>query len=302
MNILLLGRNGQVGWELQRSLAVLGEVMALGSKSEDNPHGLCGDFRDLGGLKATLERVGPDVIVNAAAYTAVDKAEAEPELAHLINALAPEVLSQYTRASGAWLLHFSTDYVFDGSGHTAWTESSATNPLSVYARSKLAGEVAVAQCPQHLILRTSWVYAARGSNFAKSILRLATEREQLRVISDQIGAPTSAEMLADVSAHVLRAAVRKPGVAGLYHCAAAGETSWHGYAQWLVEQAHGMGRKLRTDPKDVFPIASSEYPAAATRPMNSRLDTTRLQETFGLELPDWKAGVTRLLHELTDTQ
>jgi dTDP-4-dehydrorhamnose reductase len=302
MRILLLGRNGQVGWELQRSLAVLGEIVALGSNSADNPAGLCGDFRDSTGLRTTLGRVRPDVIVNAAAYTAVDKAEAEPDLAHAINALAPELLSEYARASGAWLLHFSTDYVFDGSGQAAWLETSPTDPLSVYGRSKLAGEVAVAQCPHHLILRTSWVYAARGSNFARSILRLAAGREQLRVISDQFGAPTSAEMLADVSAHVLHAVVHKPNLGGLYHCAAAGETSWHGYAQWLVEHAHGMGRKLLARPQDISPIASSEYPTAATRPMNSRLNTTKLQQAFGLELPDWRPGVTRLLQEITDTQ
>src|SRR5450830_393706 len=228
MKILLLGRNGQVGWELQRSLGVLGEVVALGSDPALNPNQLCGNFSNLAGLSETVRRVAPDVIVNAAAHTAVDKAESEPERAHLINTLAPGVLATEATQLGAWLIHYSTDYVFDGSGQQPWRETDTTGPLSVYGQTKLAGEQAIATCDKHLIFRTSWVYAARGGNFAKTMLRIAGERESLTVIDDQFGAPTSAELLADVTAHALVAAMRQPGLAGLYHCVASGETSWHG--------------------------------------------------------------------------
>lgn len=307
MKILLLGRNGQVGWELQRSLSVLGELVALGSDATHNPHGLCGDLTDLAGLAETVRQVQPQVIVNAAAHTAVDKAQSEPELARLINALAPAVLAQEAIRLGAWLVHYSTDYVFDGSGDTPWRELDATRPLSVYGQTKLEGEQAVALNPKHLIFRTSWVYGARGGNFAKTMLRLAAERESLSVIDDQIGAPTSAELLADVTAHALRATLAQahsapsahPLLAGLYHCVAGGHTSWHGYARFVLGQAQALGQTLKAGPEQVGATSTAHYPTPAQRPLNSRLDTTKLQSSFGLTLPPWQQGVARLLTEIT---
>ena len=298
MKILLLGRGGQVGWELQRSLGVLGEVVALDFDASQNPQGLCGDFTDLAGLERTVDVVQPDVIVNAAAHTAVDKAESEPELARTINALAPAALARAAIKTGAWLIHYSTDYVFDGSGSTPWKETDATGPLSVYGQTKLEGEQAVAACPKHLILRTSWVYATRGGNFAKTMLRLAGERDALTVINDQFGAPTSAELLADVTAHAIRSLQTKPELAGLYHCIAAGETTWHGYAQYVLEQAATLGLPLKATADKVAPTATSSYPTPAKRPLNSRLDTTKLQAAFGLKLPHWQDGVKRMLIEI----
>jgi len=299
MKVLLLGRGGQVGWELQRSLSVLGEVVALDSDATHNPQGLCGDFTNLAGLAETVRRVQPQVIVNAAAHTAVDKAQSEPELARLINALAPGVLAQEAIALGAWLVHYSTDYVFDGSGHTPWMETDATAPLSVYGQTKREGEQAVALNPKHLIFRTSWVYGARGGNFAKTMLRLAAERESLSVIDDQMGAPTSAELLADVTAHALRATLAQPELAGLYHCVAGGETSWHGYARFVLGQAQALGWALKAGPEQVNATATAHYPTPAQRPLNSRLDTTKLQSAFGLTLAPWQQGVARLLTEIS---
>lgn len=299
MKILLLGRNGQVGWELQRSLSVLGEVVALGSDAAQNPQDLCGDLTDLVGLAETVRRVQPQVIINAAAHTAVDKAQSEPELTRLINALAPAVLAQEASQLGAWLVHYSTDYVFDGSGNTPWTETDATAPLSVYGQTKYEGEQAVARSPKHLIFRTSWVYGARGGNFAKTMLRLAAERDTLSVIDDQIGAPTSAELLADVTAHALRATLIKPELAGLYHCVAGGQTSWHGYARFVLGQALALGQTLKAGPEQVNATSTAHYPTPAQRPLNSRLDTTKLQSSFGLTLPPWQQGVARLLTEIS---
>lgn len=299
MKILLLGCNGQVGWELQRSLSVLGELVALGHDPATNPDRLCGDFSNLAGLAETVRRVKPDVIVNAAAHTAVDKAEAEPELARTINALAPGVLATEANTLGAWLVHYSTDYVFDGSGQQPWRETDATGPLSVYGQTKLEGEQAVATCARHLIFRTSWVYAARGGNFAKTMLRLAGERDTLTVIDDQFGAPTSAELLADVTVHALVSALQQPELAGLYHCVADGETSWHGYARYVLTQAQTLGWPLKAGPAQVLPTPTASYPTPAQRPLNSRLDTTHLQSTFGLTLPPWQQGVARMLTEIT---
>jgi dTDP-4-dehydrorhamnose reductase len=299
MKILLLGRNGQVGWELQRALAVLGEVVALGSNTAQNPDGLCGDLGNLEGLERTVLQVQPDVIVNAAAHTAVDKAESEPERARTINALAPALLARAATQLGAWLVHYSTDYVFDGSGSTPWRETDATAPLSVYGSTKLEGEHAVAGTPKHLILRTSWVYAARGGNFAKTMLRLAGERDALTVINDQHGTPTSAELLADVSAHCIRLLQQHPERAGLYHCIAAGETTWYGYAQFVLRQAQASGLPLKAGPSQVVPIPTSSYPTPAKRPLNSRLDSQKLQATFGLTLPHWQVGVARMLTEIS---
>lgn len=298
MKILLFGRNGQVGWELQRSLSVLGEVVALGSDACRNPNGLCGDFNHLGALAETVQRVKPDVIVNAAAHTAVDRAESEPELARTLNALAPGVLAEQATALGAWLVHYSTDYVFDGSGTAPWRETDATGPLSVYGRTKLEGEQLVASHPRHLIFRTSWVYGARGGNFAKTMLRLAAERDTLTVIDDQFGAPTSAELLADVTAHALRSALQRPELAGLYHCAAAGETTWCGYARNVLAQAQALGWTLKAGPQQVAPTTTANYPTPARRPLNSRLDTARLQSAFDLVLPPWQQGVARMLTEI----
>jgi dTDP-4-dehydrorhamnose reductase len=280
-------------------LSVLGEVVALDSDATHNPQGLCGDFTDLAGLAETVRRVQPQVIVNAAAHTAVDKAQSEPELARLINALAPGVLAQEALALGAWLVHYSTDYVFDGSGHTPWVETDATAPLSVYGQTKREGEQAVALNPKHLIFRTSWVYGARGGNFAKTMLRLAAERESLSVIDDQMGAPTSAELLADVTAHALRAALAQPALAGLYHCVASGETSWHGYARFVLGQAQALGWTLKAGPEQVNATATAHYPTPAQRPLNSRLDTTKLQTAFGLTLAPWQQGVARMLTEIS---
>lgn len=294
MKLLLFGKGGQLGWELQRSLAPLGEVVALDFDSND----LCGSFADLEGLARTVRLVKPDVIVNAAAHTAVDRAEAEPELARTINALAPAVLAREASALGAWLVQYSTDYVFDGSGSRAWTESDAPAPLSVYGRTKLEGEIAVASTPRHLIFRTSWVYASRGGNFARTMLRLARQREELTVIADQVGAPTSAELLADCSAHAIRAVASAPHLAGLYHLVAAGETSWHGYACHLLARARGRGQVLKAGPEQVVPIPTSAYPTPAQRPLNSRLNTARLAATFGFHLPDWRLQVDRMIDEI----
>lgn len=290
--ILLLGKNGQLGWELQRALAPLGELIAL-----DRHEG--GDLAQPDTLWATLKHHRPDVIVNAAAYTAVDKAESEPELALQINARAPGLLGEYAAAQNALLLHYSSDYVFDGSGSAARDEGAATSPLSVYGCSKLEGEQAIAASGcRHLILRTSWVYAARGGNFAKTMLRLAAEREQLKVIADQIGAPTGADLLADLSAHMMRATLQHPELGGLYHAVAGGETSWHAYARHVIEFARARGTPLRVEPDQVLAIPTTDYPTPARRPLNSRLSTTKLQQAFGLRLPHWQQGVERMLNEI----
>ena len=294
MKILLLGKNGQVGWALQRSLAPLGELVALDSQSQ--PH--CGDLSNLTGLAQTVRDVAPDVIVNAAAYTAVDKAENEPVLAHTINALALSVLAQEAKLIGAWLIHFSTDYVFDGSGDKPWLEADATGPLSVYGVTKLAGEQAIiASACKHLIFRTSWVYGARGNNFAKTMLKLAQERDSLKVVNDQMGAPTGADLLADVTAHAIRTALHKPNVSGLYHLAAGGETSWHEYACFVIDFARQAGLDIKVAQTAIQAVPSSEFATVAKRPLNSRLNTNKLQKTFSLHLPDWQSGVTRMLVE-----
>jgi dTDP-4-dehydrorhamnose reductase len=296
MKILLLGMNGQVGWELQRALAPLGELVAL---DFDSPGPLAADFTRPEALAATVRAVAPQVIVNAAAHTAVDKAESEPELARTINATAPAVLAREAQALGAWLVHYSTDYVFDGSGSAPWAEDDATGPLSVYGRTKLEGEQALrASGCHHLILRTSWVYAARGGNFARTMLRLAAERERLSVIDDQIGAPTGADLLADITAHALRAVLAQPALGGTYHAVAAGHTSWHGYARHVIEFARAAGQPVRVQPQDIAAVPSTAFPTPAQRPRNSRLDTRKLRQGFGLHLPDWRSGVDRMLREV----
>lgn len=295
MKILLLGKNGQIGWELQRSLAPLGEVIALDRHSAP----LCGNLEDLHGLARTVQMVRPMIIVNAAAYTAVDQAESESELAHVINAQAPYVLAHEASKIGAWLVHYSTDYVFDGRGNRPWLEIDKLAPLNVYGRTKLEGECLIeAACPRHLIFRTSWVYGTRGGNFAKTMLRLAQERERLTVVNDQWGAPTGAELIADVTAHIVHKVLRRPQDAGLYHLAASGETSWHGYASHVIQHAKSLQPTLQIKAGEIVPVVSSAFPTPAKRPHNSRLDTTLLQNTFGLMLPPWQQGVDRMLAEL----
>jgi dTDP-4-dehydrorhamnose reductase len=292
MKILLLGKNGQVGWELQRALRPLGEVVA-----RDLDDGL--NLADPAALAGLVRSHAPEVIVNAAAHTAVDRAEAEPELAHAINAAAPALLAREALALGALLVQYSTDYVYDGGGDQPRDEEAPTGPLSVYGHSKLAGDLAIqASGCQHLILRTSWVYAARGGNFARIMLKLAAERDQLKVISDQIGAPTGADLLADLTAHMLRATWDRPELCGVYHAVAAGQTSWHEYASHVIEFARARGQALKVAPEQILPIPTSDYPTPARRPLNSRLDTGKLQRNFGLFLPDWRVGVDRMLEEI----
>ena len=298
--ILLFGQNGQVGWELQRALAPLGELVGADSRSTH----LCGNLANLDGIARTIGQLQPDIIVNAAAHTAVDKAESEQPLAHLLNALAPGLLATEAAKCGALLVHYSTDYVFDGSGTKPWLENDTTAPLSVYGQTKRDGELRIqASGCRHLIFRTSWVYAARGGNFARTMLRLIQEREQLQVIDDQFGAPTGADLIADTTAQILgQLAWRKSDKAderlGIYHLAARGETTWNGYAKQVLVQALSAQAAIKIIAKEIKPVASSAFPTAARRPLNSRLDTTRLQETFGLRMPEWQSGVNRLLTEI----
>ena len=295
MKFLLFGKGGQVGWELQRSLAPLGELIALDVDSRQQ----CGDFIRLDDIVQTVRAIVPDVIVNAAAYTAVDKAESEPEQVRTINALAPGILARESRKLGSWLIHYSTDYVFDGSGSKPWVETDSTGPLSVYGSTKLEGEDAIrASGCHHLIFRTSWVYAARGGNFARTMLRLAQERERLTVIDDQIGAPTGADLLADVTAHTIRTALQQPELSGLYHLVAGGETSWHGYACFVLNLARQAGIELKVAVENVIPVPTSAFPLPARRPLNSRLDARNLQATFDVHLPLWQTGVARMLTEI----
>jgi dTDP-4-dehydrorhamnose reductase len=292
MKILLLGKNGQVGSELQRSLAPLGEVLALDRNSTSH----CGDLSNLDGLAETVRVYRPNVVVNAAAYTAVDKAESDAETAHRINALAPEVLSRACAALGAYLVHYSTDYVFNGTGQTPWTETDPTGPLNVYGHSKLAGEQGIAkQGATHVIFRTSWVYGTEGGNFAKTMLRLAQEREKMTVIHDQFGAPTGAALLADITATALQAQHR---LTGIYHLAAAGETTWFDYAAYVLAQAKLRKPDLKLAVKEFLPVATSEFPTPAKRPLNSRLNCNRLEQALQLKLPAWQTGVDQLLSKI----
>ncbi|MGW7232776.1 dTDP-4-dehydrorhamnose reductase [Pseudomonas fulva] len=299
MKILLLGKNGQVGWELQRSLSPLGEVVALDRQGDGE---LCGDLSQLDALASTVRLLAPDVIVNAAAYTAVDKAEGDPQAAALINAQAPALLAREAARLGAWLIHYSTDYVYDGSGDQPRQETAATGPLSVYGRTKFEGEQAIeASGAKAVILRTSWVYAARGSNFAKTMLRLAQERDALSVVADQFGAPTGADLIADVTAHVVRQMVNQPAnahLAGIYHLAASGETCWHAYAQLVLQDALCRGISLKVNADQVSAINTDAYPVPAPRPRNSRLALGKLESAFKLKMPPWQQGVKRMLDEI----
>lgn len=293
MKIFLTGKNGQVGFELRRSLAVLGQVLAVNAAE-------C-DLRDPAAIRRTLQAYRPDVIVNPAAYTAVDKAETDRQAAEAVNATAAGVLAEEAGRLGALLVHFSTDYVFNGEKDGAYTELDTPNPATVYGATKLAGEQAVQTgCSRHLILRTSWVLGAHGANFAKTMLRLSAERDTLNVVADQFGSPTSAALLADLTAHLVRQASQRGAdfPYGLYHAAAAGVTNWHEYACYVIEQARQAGKPIRVAPGAIHPITSADYPTPARRPPNSRLDTSKLRQTFDLHLPSWQEGVDHILHQI----
>ncbi len=296
MNILLFGKTGQVGWELQRSLAPLGNLIAVDVHSSE----YCGDFSNPEGVAETVRRIKPDVIVNAAAHTAVDKAESEAEFAQLLNATSVEAIAKEAAKIGAWVVHYSTDYVFPGNGEEPWRETDVTAPLNVYGETKLAGEKALqAHCARHLIFRTSWVYAGKGNNFAKTMLRFAKERTEMSVINDQFGAPTGAELLADCTAHAIRVALKQPDVAGLYHLVASGVTTWHDYAALVFDEARKAGIELAITTLNAVP--TNAYPTPARRPNNSRLNTDKFQQNFDLVLPAWETGVKRMLAELFTT-
>lgn len=294
MRLLLTGCRGQVGFELQRALAPLGEVVAVDQAEAD--------LADEAAIRSLVRTIKPQIIVNPAAYTAVDKAESEPDLATAINAVAPGVLGEEAARLGAWVVHYSTDYVFDGGKPSPYLETDETNPQSVYGRTKRDGELALAASgAHHLILRTSWVVGAHGGNFARTILRLAVERETLDIVADQFGAPTSAALIADVTAQLIGRTIQEDVEKfpfGLYHLVAGGETNWHEYACHIVGQALKAGKPLKARPETLQPIASRDYPTPARRPANSRLDTSKLRQTFGLHLPDWRAGLDHILAQL----
>ncbi|WP_024301874.1 dTDP-4-dehydrorhamnose reductase [Pseudogulbenkiania sp. MAI-1] len=296
MRILLTGGSGQLGFELRRSLALYGKLWAPGRDELDLAHP--------DRLAGPVLGFAPDLIVNAAAYTAVDRAEAEPELAERVNAEAPSELANLAEHLGATLLHFSTDYVFDGTGTEPYRESDPTRPLSVYGRTKRDGELAVmSECSRHYVLRTSWVYGSVGGNFVKTILRLAAQRDTLNVVHDQVGAPTAAMLIADVTA-LLVARLREGRVPpyGLYHLAAAGETSWYGFASAIVDAAQRAGQGLLLQPGAIRAIPAADYPTAATRPANSRLDTHKLRAALGIVLPDWRHHLQLVLQQLSVRQ
>lgn len=295
MKLLLFGKNGQIGRELQRSLVPLGDLVALDRDSAD----FCGDLANLPALAQTVRTLRPDVIVNAAAYTAVDRAESEPLNARGINALAPGVLAREAASLGACLVHYSTDYVFDGSGNRPWRESDEPAPLNQYGRTKLEGERAVqAACPRHLIFRTGWVYGDGDRNFLGTLLRLMRERERIEVADDQFGAPTAAHWLADVTALALRELPGRPELAGLYHLTAAGETSRHAYARYVLEQASRRPSTAQILAKEVIAVRSSAIPAPALRPLNGRLDSSKARAALDLELPPWREGVAKALDRM----
>lgn len=296
MRILLLGKDGQVGWQLQRSLAPHGEVVACGRAQ-------C-DLADLDRIRSVVRELRPAIVVNAAAYTAVDKAESEPELAHRINALAPGVLAEEAARSGALLLHYSTDYVFDGSRDVPYVEEDSTGPLNAYGRSKLDGEEAIrAAGAKSVIFRSSWVFGARGESFVKTILRLAREKEHLDVVDDQIGSPTPAAMIATVTgvglAMLRHGDALAQGESRLYNLAAARPVSWCGFARTIVALAGwAPGFDLRLSPEAINAIATADYPSPARRPLNSRLDCRKLENDFGLQMPDWQPYLERMLQLL----
>lgn len=291
MIILVTGASGQVGFELQRHFALLGNVLA--------PDRATLDLADAQAVERYLETHRPQLILNAAAYTAVDKAESEPEQAKRLNSELPAQLAEYAAAQGAYLVHYSTDYVYPGDGETAWHEQSATQPLSVYGNTKLAGDEAVMSSGcQHLIFRTSWVYAARGNNFLKTMLKLGRERDSLAVVNDQIGAPTPARLIALVTLHAWQQQIES----GVYHLAPNGTTSWHGFASEIFKQAEETGIALAITPNQVRGIPTAEYPTPATRPLNSRLTLTKLETALGTTMPHWQDQLALTLKEHLSTQ
>jgi len=295
MRILLTGAKGQLGFESMRSLAVLGEVIAVDRDS-------C-DLTNESTLRKVIHDCRPDVIVNAAAYTAVDRAESEAQIALLVNARAPSILAEEADAIGALLVHYSTDYVFDGTSTEAYTEADAPNPINVYGASKWQGETAVAAKRRHLILRTSWVLGAHGANFAKTMLRLARERSTLNVVADQFGTPTSAALLADATAHVIRRYQAENDRQnafpfGTYHLVASGETNWCDYARFVIAEAQRLGQTFKAGPDAIRAITTSDYPTPARRPANSRMSNSKFFETFGLRLPPWQDGVGHILRRI----
>ena len=292
--ILLIGGNGQVGHALKSALQPLSEVVVV-TRAEL-------DLSDVRAIVPLVTRVNPDIIVNATAYTAVDRAETESELAHTINTVAPGLLAQAAHEVGACMVHYSTDYVYAGTKKTPYVESDETQPLSAYGRSKLAGERAVAEaCPRHLIFRTSWVVGAHGGNFLKTMLKLAQDRDALRVVADQIGAPTSADLIAETTAQILSVMAEQPKDDprwGVYHLTAGGQTNWHAYASYVIAQARVAGWPIKVADDAIAAIRTEDYPVAATRPMNSCLDTAKVRQTFGVNLPDWRVGVDGVLAAL----
>ena len=291
--ILVTGMKGQVGFELMKTLAPLGKVIGVDVNE-------C-DLAQSAMIDALLDRVKPDIIINPAAYTAVDKAESEPTVAHAVNAQAPKTLARQASRRNIPIIHFSTDYIFDGTKDGSYLEDDPANPKSVYGKTKWLGEEAVrSNAAKHVILRTSWVFGAHGVNFLKTMLKLSKERDKISVVSDQFGAPTSARMLAEVTAEIVRQLLQEFSYRkyGTYHLVAEGETSWHGYAKYVVERANAMGLETKLDPKNIKPIKTKEFPLPAPRPANSRLDTTKVRETFGITLPAWQSEVDHVLAEL----
>ena len=294
MKILLLGKNGQVGWELQRSLAPLGEVISL---DRNGLNQWCGDLSKPDQIYQTILEIAPNVVVNASAYTAVDLAETEQDMANLINHVAVGKIAEACVHLKALLVHYSTDYVFDGEGTSLFNEADALKPLNIYGKTKALGEQAIqnTQC-NYLIFRTSWVFAQKGKNFLKTMLALSQQREELSIINDQIGAPTSAELIADVSAHAIVQTLRDQTKIGTYHLVASGQTSWFEYANYIFEQAKNLGMNLAI--QQVNPIQTIVYPTPAKRPHNSRLNNQKIQQAFQIYLPDWKVHVQRIVIEV----
>lgn len=297
MRILVLGGSGQLGWELTRALAPLGDVTAL---DRGGRGGLSGDLEDPDGLRLSLRSLEPELIVNAAAYTDVDRAESEPERAERINADAVAVLAAETDRLGACLVHYSSDYVFDGAGAAPWDEDANAAPLNVYGRTKLAGERAIRDSGcRHLLFRSQWVYGTRGDNFIAKILRAAMTETRMRVVADQSGAPTGAELIADVSTLCLHRVIEQRGPYGTFHVAARGETTWHGYARFVIDRARRAGWPVSIADDAVVAVTSEEWSAPAERPRNGRLSVERLERTFGLRMPEWQRGVARAVAEMS---
>lgn len=295
MHILLFGKNGQLGWELQRALAPLGKLTALSHDSKE----YCGDFLNPNGLIETIRALKPDVIVNAAGYTSVDLAETEQDIAMRINAESVEILAKEANKLGSLLVHYSTDYVFDGSGVKAWNELDNPSPVNFYGKTKLSGEQAVKKyCDRHLIFRSSWIYSTYGDNFIKTIFNLGLERETISIVNDQFGAPTGAGLLADCSAHAIKVVLDDESKCGLYHVAASGVTSWYKYALFIFDFAKKQNKEIKV--KEVIEVPSASFFREAIRPMNSRLSTEKFQCEFNLVLPEWRSGVERMLTEFME--